>query len=81
MLAKLKAIIEGIRLVSSILSTLENLYETWQENRIHKHYENKRKVKEKVSQQIQAEVDKPKEEQDDETLKELHRRLVNLGGK
>lgn len=51
------------------------------ENRIHKHYEEKRKAKEKVSRQIQAEIDKPKEEQDDEILKELHRKLNNLGGK
>jgi hypothetical protein len=78
--AKIKAIIEGIRLVSSILKSLESMYETWQENRIHKHYEEKRKAKEKVTQQIQAEVDKPKEQQDDEILKDLHRRLTNLGG-
>ena len=80
MWAKIKAIIEGIRLVSSILKSLEQMYETYQENKIHKQYEEKRKAKEKVTQQIQAEIDKPKEQQDDEHLKELHRRLTNLGG-
>lgn len=81
MFARIKAIIEGIRLVSSIVKSLESMYNTWQEGRIHKHYEEKRKVKEKVTQEINAEIDRPKDQQDDEKLKELHRRLVNLGGR
>ena len=81
MLAKLTAIWEAVKLAASIFKFVGEAYEQWQEKRIHKHYEKKRKVKEKVTQQIEAERQKPKEEQNDENLKNLLRRLHNLGGK
>ena len=68
------------KLVTSTFSFIANAYEEYQEGKIHKHYEKKRKVKEKVTQAVNVERSKPKEEQSDEKLKQLMRRLHNLGG-
>jgi len=67
--------------VASIFKFVDVAWEQFQESRIHKHYEKKQKVKEKVTQQINVERQKPKEEQNDENLKNLLRRFHNLGGK
>lgn len=78
MIAKIMAIMEAIKGIASIFQTFAQMYETYQEKRIEKHYDRKRKVVEKVTNEIEVERQKPKGEQSDENLKELHRRLHNL---
>ena len=78
-MAKLMAIIGAIKQIASIVEMVKNMYDKYIEGQIHKHYEKKRKVIENVEAKVRVEVKKPKEEQDDEKLKELHRKLVNLG--
>lgn len=78
MLAKLKMIYEVILMVTSIFTVLKNLYLKWQEKRVEKHYAIKARIIDKHTNEIDVETAKPREEQDDEKLKELHRKLTNL---
>ena len=78
MLAKLKAIYEAITMVASIFKIIGNMYESYMEKKIEKHYDRKHKVVDKINEEIKVELGKKKEEQDDEKLKELHRRLTAI---
>jgi len=78
MLAKLKIIYEAVLMIASIFTVIKNFYRQWQEKKIEKHYAIKARLIDKHSKEIDIETAKPKEKQDDEKLKELHRKLVNL---
>jgi len=78
---QLKAIIEAITGIASIFKIIKDLYEAHMEKKIEKHYERKNSVITKVSTEIEVETTKPKEEQSDEKLKDLHRRLTNLNSR
>lgn len=76
-MSKILAIVEAIKTVGGILSALSRLYKAWQDKQIDKHYEAKQRRVSDLSKQLQIEVEK--ESPSDEAIKELHRKLRNLG--
>lgn len=75
---KIKAAFEAIKMVASIIESIKSMYDKYTERKIQKHYEKKHKVVDKINEEIKVELGKKKEEQNDEKLKDMHRRLTNI---
>ena len=80
MFAQLKAILGTITSVVSIFKQVSAMYEAYKIRQIEKHYEEKQRVLAQTRAAIEAEQTKPVEEQNDEELRNLQRRLSNMGG-
>lgn len=79
MWAKLWAAIEAIKVVASIVNKVIAMYEAYQDKKIDKHYEAKQKRRSRLMAKIVEE--KNKEIKDEQALKDLHRKLRNIGSK
>ena len=75
-MGNLFAIISGIKAVASIIKTVSDLYNKYQDSQIDKHYNAKMKRRGRLLDQMQVESEK--EKPSDEVLKDLHRRLYNI---
>lgn len=71
MWAKVSAVIGAIKAIASILDFLKEAWNKIQDKKIDKHYEKKKERRKRLVKQISK-------EQNDEKLKELHRKLRNL---
>lgn len=88
MIAKLMAIVEAIKLIGvafkSFNSYIIQPFIAWNKKRkdkkIDKHYEDKINRRNSLTQEIEAERTKNPSNESDERLRELTRKLQNLGG-
>lgn len=71
MWANIMAVIGAIKSIASVVSTIKEWVEKYQDKKIDNHYESKQVRRSRLIKQIEM-------EKDDEKLKELHRKLHNL---
>lgn len=75
----LKSIIEAIKAIGGAIKIFDRYYREWKNSRIDKHYEEKKRRTGELTRQIEVEIEK--EAPSDEVLRDLHRRMANLGSK
>lgn len=75
----IKNALAAITQIAALIDLARRQYEAWQERKIDAHYEAKKKVLTQTRAKIEVEQRKPTEEQDDEVLRNLQRRLSNMG--
>lgn len=78
MWAKVTAVIEALKIFNGLIKLIVEGWNKWQDGSIDRHYRKKEEARSRIVDAMEEERKKPVEEQSDEKLKELHRRLRRL---
>lgn len=77
MFKSLLVIFEGIKSLRKIVELISGMYKKWKDAQIDKHYEEKKRRVADLTRQL--EVESSKDNPNEQALRDLHKRLGNLG--
>jgi uncharacterized membrane protein len=78
MWAGIMSVFKALPAIVTLVNTFISMYNKWQDDKILKHYEQKKATRERILLEIAAEGKKPIGEIDENKVRELHRKLRNL---